>query len=686
MCIADKMLTVGVNIVQALDIFGNIMEQYITYSTDREKFMSCFSNHANEIASEDISKCNVTAKDIALALFKNDENKYRRQIVALAGDTAKSVRDTVSDIITNHPDWTDEIKTLLKSKKSSARDLALTLIERQGAKAYIPELKKALSTEKTDKLKARIGSMLAVVSGDDSTNEKVSAEDIVKEMTKGKKTSKLDWLFKEPLSPVHKKNGTVADESYLKALMLCFANSVGLKDPNADIIVSELVPNDVCKLANEVLNRWLITPPEVKPQWLEAFEELEYEYSPTLLAQAKYKWVLYFASVYGGKQALIIFDELMDFWPLWQKGALAKEIPHAITLNGSSEYIMKVEKMSRKHRFNSIRKASADALLCAAEKLGISKEEFADLMIPDLDFDENMCRTFDYGSRRFKVYISPKLELEIYCDEKKLKTIPKPTADDEKSIADDVYKEFTAMKKQMKTLVAAQLVRLEDTMRTARSWSSQNWKKLFVANPIMHRFAIGLIWGTYKDDKLEKCFRYLDDGSFTTVDDEEFTIPENAKIGLVHPVELTDEELSAWKQQLKDYDIIQPFPQLGRNIFKPTDEEKSSECIERFNGRVMKTIELAGAMSKIGWSKGTAGDGAMIDEFLREDIFARNNGIKASLMNSGMSVEIYRNKEDDVTIEGLYFYKLPGNESITINELSDRYFSEIMYQLSKVFV
>ena len=112
------MLTVGVNIVQALDIFGNIMEQYITYSTDREKFMSCFSNHANEIASEDISKCNVTAKDIALALFKNDENKYRRQIVALAGDTAKSVRDTVSDIITNHPDWTDEIKITVEKEEA----------------------------------------------------------------------------------------------------------------------------------------------------------------------------------------------------------------------------------------------------------------------------------------------------------------------------------------------------------------------------------------------------------------------------------------------------------------------------------------------------------------------------------------------------------------------------------------
>ena len=361
--IADKLIAVGVNIVQALDICGNILEHHGSYNGELETVSDSFSAHIDEIASADISECNSEAKIVALALYKNGGDKYRRQIAELAGDKAKAVRETAAEIIIKHPDWNDDIKSLLKAKKSSARDFALTIIERQGAKAYIPELKEALSAEKTDKLKARIGSMLAVVSGDDGTVEKASAEDIVKEMTKGKKTAKLDWLFTEPFSPVHKKDGTEADVSYIKALMLCFANSVGLKDPNADIIVSELVSEDVCRFANEVLNRWLITPPEVKSEWAEFFQDYNYKYAETLNAQAKYKWVFYLASVYGGKQAMDTFDELMAHWPLMQKGGLAKEIPHAIVLNGSSEYIMKVEKMSRKHRFNSIRKASADALL-----------------------------------------------------------------------------------------------------------------------------------------------------------------------------------------------------------------------------------------------------------------------------------------------------------------------------------
>ena len=132
--------------------------------------------------------------------------------------------------------------------------------------------------------------------------------------------------------------------------------------------------------------------------------------------------------------------------------------------------------------------------------------------------------------------------------------------------------------------------------------------------------------------------------------------------------------------------ILQPFVQLGRSVFKPTDEEKNKDCIERFIGQTIKSIELAGALNKIGWSKGTAGDGAMIDDFLREDIFARNNGIRAVLTHSGMSVEVFRSAEVDVTIGKLYFYKLPAGERVLAKELRDRYFSEIMFQLSMVFL
>ena len=80
----------------------------------------------------------------------------------------------------------------------------------------------------------------------------------------------------------------------------------------------------------------------------------------------------------------------------------------------------------------------------------------------------------------------------------------------------------------------------------------------------MHQFAISLIWGIYENGRLGETFRYMEDGSFNTVDEEEYTLPDEASIGLVHPIELTDEALAAWKQQLEDYEITQSIDQLSR--------------------------------------------------------------------------------------------------------------------------
>ena len=50
------------------------------------------------------------------------------------------------------------------------------------------------------------------------------------------------------------------------------------------------------------------------------------------------------------------------------------------------------------------------------------------------------------------------------------------------------------MKKQMKATVANQKLRLEQALSVERKWKAEDWRALFVKNPVMHQFAIGLIW------------------------------------------------------------------------------------------------------------------------------------------------------------------------------------------------
>ena len=87
----------------------------------------------------------------------------------------------------------------------------------------------------------------------------------------------------------------------------------------------------------------------------------------------------------------------------------------------------------------------------------------------------------------------------------------------------------------------------------------------------MNIFALKLIWGVYdENNNLIESFRYMEDGSFNTFDEEEYIFEDSLKnkknITLVHPIELDEEQLSKWKTQLSDYEISQPINQLDLHI------------------------------------------------------------------------------------------------------------------------
>lgn len=122
--------------------------------------------------------------------------------------------------------------------------------------------------------------------------------------------------------------------------------------------------------------------------------------------------------------------------------------------------------------------------------------------------------------------------------------MPAPGANDDAVKATAAKKEFSELKKQIKATVQSQTNRLEKVLMNGRRWTAGSWNTLFVENPIMHRFATALIWGVYNGDKLTGTFRYMEDGTFNTVDEEEYTLPEKAAITLVHPIELEEEVLA----------------------------------------------------------------------------------------------------------------------------------------------
>ncbi|GAA2123705.1 hypothetical protein GCM10009727_10550 [Actinomadura napierensis] len=53
-----------------------------------------------------------------------------------------------------------------------------------------------------------------------------------------------------------------------------------------------------------------------------------------------------------------------------------------------------------------------------------------------------------------------------------------------------------------------------------------------------------------------------------------------------------------------DYEILQPFPQLGRGVHALTEEEKAADHLERFEGLTVPTGVVLG-LERLGWARAT---------------------------------------------------------------------------------
>lgn len=642
-----------------------------SYVSDRLiiEFSKAIAKHIKIFADVDVKQMSVTSRCLYLmSLATADRNKYKKQILSVAGDTSKKVKETLTATVS--VEWREDIIELLKSKKSTFRELAISVIEKNNDGTYKEELEKAFEKEKSDKLKTRIAGLIGLSITENSVSENKTSVNIVASLAKGAKAKKVAWLFEQPYKMVNFKDGEKVPEDYLKTLIILYSDMPSIAINNTAVEIAEKIdPDDLNNFAVEVFRRWVGKG-----------------------ATAKTKWVMWFCGVHGGHSMIETLMKYIKEWSENSRGAIASEAVYAMAVNGSSEALLNVDSMARKFKHRQVRNSANDALVKASELLGITKEELSDRIVPDMGFNEQMCRVFDYGKRQFNVYLTPTLEIEIYNGDKKVKNMPKVGANDDKAIAEKSYNDFKVMKKQIKTVIENQKQRLEYVLMCDRKWNCEDWKKLFVKNPVMHCFAIGLIWGIYNGSELIESFRYMDDGSFTNIEEDEFEIPENSSIGLVHPIELTDEQKNTWIEQLSDYEITQPFNQLTRPCYKPTEKELNSDEITRFEGVSIGSYTLRGKLTKQGWETGEPMDAGFFEEFVRNDVIKCTKNSDGTTVYDGYHTEIAFDgmcidymEAEDVHLGKLIFKNYNSRyytNNLKIKDVNLRYFSEIIMQLS----
>lgn len=331
-------------------------------------------------------------------------------------------------------------------------------------------------------------------------------------------------------------------------------------------------------------------------------------------APSRESWAFTALGVLGNDDTARKLTPLIRAWPgesQHKRATVGLDILAAI---GSDIALMQLNGIAQKLKFKALQERAKEKIADIAESRELTVAELEDRLAPDLGLDDNGSLLLDFGPRQFTVSFDETLKPFVRdASGSRLKDLPKPNKSDDESQANDAVNRYKLLKKDARTVAAQQVARLESAMCLRRRWSPENFQLFLVEHPLVRHLTRRLIWGVYStENQLLTCFRVAEDNSYSTADDDLFTLPEgDISVGIPHVLEISPTDAAAFGQLFADYELLPPFRQLDRNSYALTEAERNASELTRWAGRKCPSGRVMGLANK-GWIKGTPQDGGWI--------------------------------------------------------------------------
>lgn len=354
-------------------------------------------------------------------------------------------------------------------------------------------------------------------------------------------------------------------------------------------------------------------------------------------APSKEGWALAHLGLFGTDDTARKLTPFIRAWPGESSHARAVAGLDVLAAIGSDTALMLLNGIAQKVKFKGLQDKAREKILAIAEARGLSPEELEDRLAPDLGLDEHGTMLLDFGQRAYKVGFDESLKPYVreWQDGKagaRLLDLPKPKKTDDAELSAAATERFKLLKKDARTIASQQVLRLELAMCARRRWSAAMFAQFIAGHPLARHLVRRLVWGVYAmpvettgegEDATTRvasyggallgCFRVAEDGQYTTAEDDPYTVPEGDTIGigLPHALELPADQAADFGQLLADYELLQPFPQLGRDTYALDDQERAADKLLRWKDIKVATGKVMG-LANIGWRRGPAQDGGCI--------------------------------------------------------------------------
>ncbi|BBH63481.1 hypothetical protein ACTI_01660 [Actinoplanes sp. OR16] len=385
-----------------------------------------------------------------------------------------------------------------------------------------------------------------------------------------------DWIDPALLPLVRlRASSLVLPDSAARDLAMVFA--LGRDFPGATTVREALDDDDLTEFAWALFERW-----------------------DDAGAEGRQRWVLDTLGWLGDDETARRLTPRLLEWPGESRHARAVAGLDILAEIGTEGALQQLNRVAERSKFKGLRSAAQQKVAAVAAGLGLTGDQLADRLAPDFGLPV----TLDYGPRQFTA-VADELGLSVTdASGKRLKSLPRPGARDDATLAPAAYKQFTALKKDFRTATTDQVRRLERAMANGREWTPGEFRRFFLDHPVLTRLARRLVWSGSA-----AAFRIAEDGTLAGVDDEPATLAETDRITVAHPLHLGD-DVARWSELFADYQIVQPFDQLGREVLVLTAEEAGGAVLTRFAGETVPTGAVVGLENR-GWRRDAAQDGGV---------------------------------------------------------------------------
>ncbi|MEV0292717.1 DUF4132 domain-containing protein [Nocardia sp. NPDC050710] len=282
----------------------------------------------------------------------------------------------------------------------------------------------------------------------------------------------------------------------------------------------------------------------------------------------------------------------------------------ALVAIGSDAALLALKTLSEKVKTKRVREGARARIATVAASLGLTADQLADRLVPDLGLRPDGTAILDFGSRRFVIGFDEQLRPTISDPNgRRRKALPKPGVHDDPELAAAATATFRRVKKNAIAIRADQILRMERAMTGGRRFTLDELRGLFIDHPLRQHITRRILWAVYDGHILRRAFRIAADNTFADIHDTVIDLPADAVIGVPHPLDLGPDDTAAWRTTFTEYALLQPFEQLDRAVYRePALADVSA--IDAAPGTTVDSARLLG-LPRRGWLRPETGDGGL---------------------------------------------------------------------------